>query len=61
MCSLTGVAFNHSSDELILLEEIGFRVVETPSQMIHMNKMTATKEIRDPSEDTIFQVMKASG
>jgi len=55
------MAFIHSMEELILFLAIGFRVEERASQIIHMNKITEIKEIKEPKEDTIFQVMNASG
>jgi len=32
-----------------------------PSQMIHINIITAKKEIKEPREETTFQVVKESG
>lgn len=61
MCSLTGVAFSHSIEEFILLIEIVLRDAESASQIIHIKKITETKEIKDPKEETIFHVIKASG
>jgi len=37
------------------------RELAKASQIIHMNMITETKEIREPKEDTTFQVTKLSG
>jgi len=37
------------------------RDVDKESQIIHMKKITEMKEIREPKEDTTFQVVKLSG
>jgi hypothetical protein len=37
------------------------REEDIPSQIIHINMIIETKEIKDPREDTIFHVVKASG
>lgn len=61
MCSLTGEGFIHSIEEETPLGEIVEREVENPSQTIHINIMTETKEIKEPKEETIFHVVNASG
>jgi hypothetical protein len=61
VCSETGLLFNHSIEVGIDIVEMYDRVEEAPSQIIHINKITAKNEIKLPSEDTIFQGVKASG
>jgi len=61
VCSKIGDGFIHSMEVEMLYEEIHPRDEVIPSQMIHMNRITDKKEIREPSEDTTFHVVKASG
>jgi hypothetical protein len=55
------VALSHSIEEFLLFVETVLRDAARASQIIHMNKITETKEINDPREETIFQVTNASG
>jgi hypothetical protein len=61
VCSLTGVGFSHSRVEGFLLKNNWFREFLMASHMIHMKKITARNEIKDPREETIFHEVKASG
>lgn len=61
VCSLTGVALSHSIELFLLFVEIDLREVDKASQIIHIKKITDTKEIRDPKDETIFHEIKASG
>jgi hypothetical protein len=61
VCSLTGKEFIHSIEEEIPKEFITLREDARLSQIIHINIITDTKEIKDPKDDTIFHVVKASG
>ena len=38
-----------------------FRVAERASHRIHINIITEKKEIKDPNDEMMFQVTKASG
>jgi len=61
VCSETGNMFIHSVEaevEFLLIQD---REEDMLSQMIHINKITDKKEIRDPKDDTTFQEVKASG
>jgi len=61
VCSLIGEAFIHSiEDEMEFVLIIG-RVALKLSQMIHINIIMDKNEIKDPKEEIIFQVVKASG
>jgi hypothetical protein len=48
-------------ETFILPKEIRLRVLLKDSHTIHINIITAENEIKDPNEETIFQVVKASG
>ena len=61
MCSSIGFGCAHSVDVFVLLICTILRDLANLSQMIHVNMITAQNEIRDPIEDTTFQVAKASG
>jgi len=61
VCSSTGEGFNHSMAEGALKEKIRPRAAVAASQMAHINKITERKEIREPRDETTFQVVKASG
>jgi hypothetical protein len=61
VCSLTGDEFPHSSEGLFLNGPFRCRALIMASQMIQRKMATETKEMIDPSEDTTFQVVKASG
>jgi hypothetical protein len=61
VCSKIGDGFIHSIEVEILYEEIHPREEATPSQIIHMNKITDKNEINLPREETTFHVVKASG
>lgn len=61
MCSVTGYLFNHSIDEFVLFTNTWDRELDRASQIIHVNMITDKKEIKDPSEEIIFQVVKESG
>ena len=61
VCSLTGEGFPHSKDDLGVLVKIECRLFDSVSHKIHMNMMTARNEMRDPSEEITFHVVKASG
>jgi len=61
VCSLTGVGFIHSIDEVTPYELINLREDANLSQIIHINRITETKEIKDPRDETMFHGVKASG
>jgi hypothetical protein len=61
VCLITGVLFIHSNVEDVLDLEYRFRVLDMLSHKIHINRMIDNTEINDPIEETIFQVVKASG
>lgn len=61
MCSLTGEGFNHSIDDVRPYVFTVPRVEAKPSQIIHINMMIDTNEIREPNEETMFHGVKASG
>jgi len=61
VCSDTGEGLSHSMEVEILLLLIHLREEEIPSQIIHINKITEMNEIKLPSEDTTFHVVKLSG
>lgn len=56
-----GEGFSHSKAVPVLKKKSVFRLADKASHMIHMNIKTETKEIKEPSEETTFQVVKASG
>jgi len=61
VCSLTGEAFIHSIEEEMEFVLIVGRVVLSLSQIIHMNMIIDRNEIREPREEMVFHVVKASG
>jgi hypothetical protein len=56
-----GEGFSHSSEVPTASEFIYLRDVDIPSQIIHINMITDRKETKDPKEDTVFHMVKASG
>jgi len=61
VCSKIGFAFIHSIAVVVFVVLMVLRVEMTPSHKIHMNSITDKKETKDPSEDAMFQDVKASG
>lgn len=61
VCSLTGDGFIHSIEADTPYVLIVPRVEARLSQIIHINMITETKEIREPREETMFHGVKASG
>jgi hypothetical protein len=58
---MMGDEFIHSVEEGMLLYEMCLRDLVIPSQITHMKRMTDKNEINEPSEETMFHVVKASG
>ncbi len=56
-----GEVLSHSMEEAAALELNQPRLVESPSQIIHINIIIEAKEMIDPIEEITFQVVKASG
>jgi len=61
VCSLIGEEFIHSIEEGMEFVLILGRVVLSLSQMIHINIIIDKNETKDPKEEIMFQVVKASG
>jgi hypothetical protein len=56
-----GVMFIHSVDDGFLKALTHPREDANPSQINHRNRRTDRNEIKDPREETMFHVVKASG
>ncbi len=56
-----GILWNHSIEVEVLFLVNQIREEDSDSQIIHTKKITDKNEIKDPKEDTTFQVVKASG
>lgn len=61
MCSSTGDENFHSVEEFNPLEKITLREFLKASHTSHINIIADTNEIRDPTEETTFHEVKASG
>jgi len=58
---VTGELFIHSVAVERVIEFREFREETKLSHIIHMNITMAKNEIRDPKDETMFQVVNASG
>jgi len=61
VCSLTGSSFTHSFDEFRDPVNSHLRLSVAPSHRIHIIKNIENREIVEPIEETVFQVVYASG
>lgn len=61
MCSGIGTWFSHSKDVAGVSLEIHEREDAEASHIVHKKTMIATNEIRLPSEEMMFHVVKESG
>ncbi|WP_219622595.1 hypothetical protein, partial [Enterococcus faecium] len=61
LCSAGGKFCNHSIEFLVWVGKRICRFVLILSQMMKMNINTLTNEMVDPTDDTIFHVVYASG
>jgi len=61
VCSSTGAGFIQSISEVVLKMFNQPRELERASHIMYINNIIDKNEIRDPREDTTFQVVKASG
>jgi hypothetical protein len=61
VCSAGGRFWSHSIEDEKIKLLIKVRKEEIDSQIINLNKITATTEVYLPKEDTIFHEVKASG
>jgi len=61
VCSSTGEGLSHSIEVGWEYEKIHARLFASPSHRIHINIVTDRNEIREPSEETTFHVVKQSG
>jgi len=56
-----GDGLSHSIEDKDEEELIQLRELMKPSIMIQTKKITERNDTKEPNDDTIFQVMKASG
>jgi len=61
VCSSMGDGLSHSIEDKDEEELIQLRELMKPSIMIQTKKITERNDTKEPNDDTIFQVMKASG
>ncbi len=61
MCSSTGEGFIHSIEDGVLNDETHPRLEARESHISHTNRRTEINEIRDPKEEIVFHIVKASG
>jgi len=61
VCSSTGDGLSHSMEVGCEYENNQGRLDARASHKIHINMVTERKEIKEPRDDTTFQVVKQSG